>query len=78
MNNLEQHHHRMTGHMSSSRQARKDRRRKSTVQSRKQLVKPAKGSPIKVRLDHKTIITITKESSLVFWRQRYPQLTILS
>lgn len=77
MNNMHSHNERMSASWSSSRQARRDRSCRQKVKQRKTAPAPAPFR-IKLQLDHKTIITITKESSLVFWRQRYPNLTILS
>jgi hypothetical protein len=33
---------------------------------------------IKVRLDKRTIITLKDLSALEFWRERYPQLQVIS
>ena len=33
---------------------------------------------IKVRLDHRTIITLASTKPLAFWRKRYPNLTIIT
>lgn len=78
MNNLKGHHHHMVGHMSNSRSYNKDRKKGETVRKRKQLVKPSTTSTpsIRVRLDHRTIITL-RPTSLEFWRQRYPNLTVI-
>lgn len=32
---------------------------------------------IRVRLDHKTIITIKDKAKLNFWKERYPQAVVL-
>ncbi len=32
---------------------------------------------LKVRLDHKTIITIKDRAKLNFWKERYPQAVVL-
>ncbi len=33
---------------------------------------------IKVRLDHRTIITLKDMEALAFWKERYPKLEIIS
>lgn len=33
--------------------------------------------PIKVRLDARTVITLSTPGSLAFWKQRYPQAVVL-
>lgn len=33
---------------------------------------------VKVRLDARTIITLASEKALGFWRQRYPNLEVIS
>lgn len=33
---------------------------------------------IKVRLDARTIITLASEKALEFWRQRYPNLQVIT
>ncbi|MBP6311174.1 MAG: hypothetical protein WAR83_03155 [Flavobacteriales bacterium] len=33
---------------------------------------------IKVRLDHRTIITIANMKTLDFWKQRYPKAEVIS
>lgn len=33
---------------------------------------------ITVRLDHRTTITLRNEKALLFWRKRYPNLTIIT
>lgn len=40
----------------------------------------AKDTPIKtfkVRLDEKTVITLSNEKALDFWRERYPKLQVI-
>jgi len=74
MNNLQHHHQHMVGHMSNSRQARKDRRRRATVKARTTTPKPA--ATITVRCDARTTITC-KPSMLAFWQARYPNLTLI-
>lgn len=48
---------------------------------KKQLVltQPVKEGPkpIKVRLDHRTVITVASKKALEFWKQRYPKLEII-
>ena len=46
-------------------QNKKDTEKKSIVQK------------IKVRLDHKTIITIKDMAKLDFWKERYPKAVVL-
>jgi len=38
---------------------------------------PAKRLNIRVRLDHKTIITIKDMAKLSFWKERYPKAVVL-
>ncbi|UTW63220.1 hypothetical protein KFE98_03425 [bacterium SCSIO 12741] len=33
---------------------------------------------IKVRLDHRTVITLKDMEALAFWKEKYPQLEIIS
>lgn len=76
MNNLRTHNERKNTASSSSRKYNSDKNRRKTVKSRKAPKAPA---PFRMRLqlDHRTIITITKESSLAFWKGRYPNLTVM-
>lgn len=39
--------------------------------------KPSKKLNIRVRLDHKTIITIKDMAKLSFWKERYPKAVVL-
>lgn len=32
---------------------------------------------IKVRLDHRTVITVSSRKALEMWRQRYPKLEVI-
>ena len=34
--------------------------------------------PFKVRLDHRTIITLYDREALAFWKKRYPRAEIIS
>ena len=43
----------------------------------KKIIKTSKDKLIKVRLDQKTFITITKMSSLEVWLKRYPNATVV-
>lgn len=65
MNHLSDHHKRMQDNGRRPKYTRKAKKLPATVQR------------MKLQLDHRTIITITKASSLDFWRKRYPNLTIL-
>ncbi len=53
-------------------------RKKKSVKSLEDLKKEASESNIKVRLDQRTVITIRDIASLDFWRQRYPNLQIIT
>ena len=64
------HVQRMAHLQSSSRQYKKAHRRVKAAA-------PPASFRMKLQLDHRTTITITKESSLAFWRKRYPNLSMI-
>lgn len=44
---------------------------------KKPLIPKTEDNPIRIQLDHKTFITITKMSSLEVWRKRYPNAKVV-
>ena len=52
--------------------------RKKKVKTLEELKKETANPKIKVRLDSRTVITIRDLASLDFWKQRYPNLTVLT
>jgi len=55
------------------------RRKQSTAQNRlaKAVAKGATDGPVKVQLDHRTVITLANDKALAFWRIRYPDLRVI-
>lgn len=54
---------------------------KGRAATAKRSTKPAPSSAPKryvLRIDHRTIITVTGTKAVEFWRKRYPNLTIVS